>query len=193
MTASSTRCCRRLSLVAALAALWLAVAWPATGNAEGIDVRKASLSVTEDGYVLEAEFGIALTPTVEDALNKGVALYFQLEFELIRPRWYWFNDHVADVRQEYRLSYNALTRQYRIGVGSLYQNFRTLAEALELMSRVRRSLQLEPGALASDTAYTAALRMRLDTSQLPKPFQFGALGSREWNLGSGWYRWTVTP
>lgn len=193
MTASSTRCCRRLSLVAALAALWLAVVWPATGYAEGIDVRKASLSVTEEGYVLEAEFGIALTPTVEDALNKGVALYFQLEFELIRPRWYWFNDHVADVRQEYRLSYNALTRQYRIGVGSLYQNFRTLAEALELMSRVRRSLQLEPGALASDTAYTAALRMRLDTAQLPKPFQFGALGSREWNLSSGWYRWIVTP
>lgn len=193
MTASSTRCCRRLSLVAALAALWLAVVWPATGYAEGIDVRKASLSVTEEGYVLEAEFGIAFTPTVEDALNKGVALYFQLEFELIRPRWYWFNDHVADVRQEYRLSYNALTRQYRIGVGSLYQNFRTLAEALELMSRVRRSLQLEPGALASDTAYTAALRMRLDTAQLPKPFQFGALGSREWNLSSGWYRWIVTP
>ena len=143
--------------------------------------------------MLEAEFGIALTPTVEDALNKGVALYFQLEFELIRPRWYWFNDKLADDRQQYRLSYNALTRQYRIGVGNLYQNFSTLAEALEVMSRVRRSQPLEPGTIGKDTAYTAALRLRLDNSQLPKPFQFSAFGSREWNIASAWYRWTVTP
>lgn len=193
MTASSTPCCRRISLLAVLAALWLAAAWPVAAHAEGVEVRKASLTFADDGYVLEAEFGIALTATLEDALNKGVALYFQLEFELIRPRWYWLNDRLADIRQQYRLSYNALTRQYRIGVGNLYQNFATLGEALEFMSRVRRSQQLEPGALGKDVAYTAALRLRLDNSQLPKPFQFSALGSREWNLTSGWHRWTVTP
>lgn len=193
MTASSTHCCRRLSLVVALAALWLALAWSAAGHAEGIGVRKASLAVVEDGYVLETEFDIALTATLEDALNKGIALYFQLEFELIRARWYWFNDHVSEIRQEYRLSYNALTRQYRVGVGNLYQNFSTLAEALDILSRVRRTQQLDPAAIVRDTAYTAAVRLRLDASQLPKPFQFGSLGSREWTLSSGWHRWTVTP
>ncbi len=193
MTDSSTRCCRRISLFAALAALWLALASPFAACGEGIEVKKASFAVAEDGYVLEAEFAIALTPTLEEALNKGVSLHFLLEFELIRPRWYWFNDKILDAQQQYRLTYNALTRQYRIGVGSLYQNFGALADALAFMSRVRRHEELEPGALKKDTVYTAALRLRLDISQLPKPFQVSALGSREWNMSSDWYRWTVTP
>jgi len=193
MTGSSTRCCRRINFFAALAALCLAVAWPFAARGEGIEVKKASFAVAEDSYVLEADFAIALTPTLEETLNRGVSLYFVLEFELIRPRWYWFNDKIVEAQQQYRLSYNALTRQYRIGVGSLYQNFGALADALAFMSRVRRHEEIEPGALTKDTAYTAALRLRLDVSQMPKPFQLSALGSREWNVSSDWYRWTVTP
>ena len=67
-----------------------------------------------------------------------------------------------------------------------------LADALELMSRVRRRQEIDASALRRDT-YVAAVRMRLDTSQLPKPFQLNALGSREWNIGSEGYRWTVSP
>jgi hypothetical protein len=116
-----------------------------------------------------------------------------MEFELIRPRWYWFNDRVLYLQQEYRLSYNALTRQYRLGVGNLYQNYATLSEALEVMSRMRRRQEVEPGALRLDTPYVAGIRFRLDISQLPKPFQLNALLGREWNIGTDWYRWTVTP
>ncbi|MBI1964966.1 MAG: DUF4390 domain-containing protein [Betaproteobacteria bacterium] len=192
MTASSTRCCRRHSWLAALAAaLWLFTAAPA--RADGIEVKKAALVAAEDGYFLEAEFDIALTPTLEDALNKGVPLYFLLEFELIRPRWYWFNEKLANARQQYRLSYNALTRQYRVGVGTLYQNFGALPEALAFLSRVRLPEIVEAGALGKDADYTAALRMRLDSSQLPRPFQISAVGSRDWSLSSDWHRWTISP
>jgi hypothetical protein len=75
----------------------------------------------------------------------------------------------------------------------LYQNFATLADALEVLSRVRRHNEIEPGVLKKDTSYVAAVRLRLDTSQLPKPFHLSALGSRDWNIASEWYRWTVTP
>lgn len=193
MTAFSTRCSRKLSLFAALAALWFLLAAPVVAYADGIEVKNTALTAVDDDFVLQAEFGITLTPTLEDALNKGVSLYFLLEFELIRPRWYWFNDKVISTQQQYRLSYNALTRQYRIGVGNLYQNFGTLAEALEVMSRVRRREEIEPGVIRKDTTYTAALRLRLDVSRMPKPFQISALGSREWNIGTDWHRWTVTP
>jgi hypothetical protein len=159
--------------------------------AQGIDVRKAFVTVAEDSYTLEAQFDIALTHTLEEALNKGVPLYFRMEFEVIRPRWYWFNDRVAFLRQEYRLSYNALTRQYRLGTSNLHQNFGSLAEALEVMSRVRRRQETEPGTFRRDNTYMAALRLRLDTSQLPKPFQLNAVGSREWNVGSDWYQWQL--
>jgi hypothetical protein len=193
MTAFSTRCSRKFSLFAALAALWLIFVAPGASYAEGIEVKNAAVTLADDSLVLQAEFGTTLTPTLEDALNKGVSLYFLLEFELIRPRWYWVNEKIISTQQQYRLSYNALTRQYRIGVGNLYQNFGTLAEALEVMSRLRRREEIEPGAIRKDAAYTAGLRLRLDISRLPKPFQISALGSREWNIGTDWHRWTVTP
>lgn len=192
MTASSTHCCRRHSWLAALAAaLWLFIAAPA--QADGIEVKKAALVAAEDGYFLEADFDIALTPTLEDALNKGVPLYFLLEFELVRPRWYWLNEKLANARQQYRMSYYALTRQYRVGVGTLYQNFSSLPEALEALSRVRLREIAEPGALGKGSSYTAALRLRLDTSQLPRPFQIGVVGSRDWSLSSDWHQWTISP
>lgn len=193
MTASSTRSCRRHSgLVATLAALLLGLAAAAPARADGIEVRKAALVSAEDGYFLEAEFEIALTHTLEDALNKGVPLYFTLEFELIRPRWYWLNEKIVNKRQQYRLGYNAFTRQYRVGIGTLYQNFATLSEALAFLSRVRLRDIAEPGALARGASYTAALRLRLDSSQLPRPFQISAVGSREWSVSSDWHRWTVS-
>ncbi|MBX3665614.1 MAG: DUF4390 domain-containing protein [Burkholderiales bacterium] len=159
----------------------------------GIEVRSASFAAADDHYVLDADIDVVLSAPLEDALNKGIPLYFTLEFELVRPRWYWFNDRAMTREQQYRLSYSALTRQYRIGIGAFYQNFPTLREALQVMSKVRRREEPEPGSLSKGTAYTAGLRLRLDTSQLPKPFNLNALGSREWNLGSEWYRWTVTP
>ena len=193
MTGFFTRCCRKLDLRSAFIALWLAMAAAMPAHAQGIEIRKATVTVADDAYVLDAQFDIALTHTLEDVLNKGVPLYFLLEFELVRSRWYWFNDRVSNWQQQHRLSYNALTRQYRLGVGNLYQNYGSLSEALEVMSRVRRRQEIEPGALRRDTTYSAALRFRLDTSQLPKPFQLNAVGSREWYVGSDWLRWTLAP
>jgi hypothetical protein len=193
MTASSMRCCRGLSWIAALAAFWLAFAAPQAARADGIEVQKAAVITDEDGYALEAEFEITLTHALEDVLNKGVPLYFNLEFELIRPRWYWFNEKITNTRQQYRLSYNALTRQYRVGVGKLYQNFASLPEGLAFMSRVRMREIAAAGALSKGNSYTAALRLRLDPSQLPRPFQVTAVGSRDWSMSSDWHRWTVSP
>lgn len=194
MTASSTRCCRRHSWFAgALAGLFLALATAAPARADGIEVQKAALVAAEESYFLEAEFKIALTHTLEEALNKGVPLYFTLEFELIRPRWYWLNEKIVSKQQQYRLGYNAFTRHYRVGIGTLYQNFATQSEALAFLSRVRLRDIAEPGVLAKGASYIAALRLRLDSSQLPRPFQVSAVGSREWSVSSDWHRWTVAP
>ena len=193
MTASSMPSCRSLSRLAALFALLIGVGAAPAARADGIEVNQAALVATEEGYYLEAGFGIALTPTLEDALNKGVPLYFSLELVVTRPRWYWFNEKVVNASQLYRVSYNALTRQYRVGVGTLYQNFATLPEALAFFNRVRMRNIAEPGVLAKGASYVAEVRLRLDISQLPRPFQVSAVGSRDWSVSSEWVRWTATP
>jgi hypothetical protein len=187
------RCCRRHSWLSVLAALWLLFAAPPAVVAEGIDVRKAALVAAEKGYYLEAEFEITLTHTLEEALSKGIPLYFLLEFELIRPRWYWFSDEIANSQQQFRLSFNALTRQYRVAVGTLYQNFATQRDAMDFLRKVRVGDIAGAESLSKGTSYIAGVRLRLDGSQLPRPFQVSAVGSREWSVGSDWFRWTVTP
>jgi hypothetical protein len=193
MMVFSTPFWKKFDLAALLLAFALALPAPLAAQPHGIEVRRATVTVAEDHYLLEADIDIVLSAPLEDALHKGIALYFLLEFEMVRSRWYWFNDKAVSRQQQYRLQYNALTRQYRIGIGGFYQNFPTLAEALQVLSKVRRREDIEPGTLSKGTSYTAGLRLRLDTSQLPKPFNLNALGSREWNLGSDWAHWTVTP
>jgi len=194
--ASITPSCRKTDVLRWLVAV-AAFAWGlAAVAAEGIHVKSAELSLNGGDYYLEANFEVGLTHTLEDALNKGLPLHFVIEFELIRPRWYTlylWNKSLIEIEQQYRLSYNALTRQYRLSFGALHQNFATLEEALALLGRLRPRFIADAGLLDQEKVYDAAIRMRLDVSQLPKPFQINALASRDWNLSSEWFRWTVSP
>ncbi len=164
-------------------------------SAEGIHVKSAEILRNGGDYYLDANFEVELTHTLEDALNKGLALHFVVEIELIRPRWYTlylWNKLVLEFEQQYRLSYNALTRQYRLSLGAFHQNFDTLNDALAVMGRLRPRFLADVDLLDQGKVYEAAIRMRLDVAQLPKPFQINALASRDWNLASEWFRWTLT-
>jgi hypothetical protein len=160
-------------------------------RAEEIELRTASLRATEEGLVLDAEFAFELTPRLAEAVASGVPLYFRIDFELTRPRWYWFDETTASRRLQRRLSYHALSRQYRLSTGLLQQNFATLEEALNVLKRVRNWLVVDRTVSLSGGDYEAAVRMRLDTSLLPKPFQLSALTSRDFQLESPWHRFTV--
>ena len=173
---------------------WLALALSLVAlraAAEEIEIRDAQLVAAEDGIVLSADFEIDLTSRLEDALAKGVPLYFVVEFEIYRPRWYWLDERIGVAARSTRLSFHALTRTYRLTTGALHQSFATLDEALRTLSRVRGWQVLARGTLKSDTVYAAYTRMRLDTTQLPKPFQVSALANREWTLASHWKKWEV--
>ena len=178
-------------LRAALLLLCLALGGPA--GAEGIGVKSASLHLGEDGYALDASFDIHFNPTLLEALLRGLPLYFISEFELTRGRWYWFDEVVARHETEYRLSYNALTRQYRVAGGALYQNFDTLEEAASVLANIRGRVVADKAALRKGEEYVAGVRLRLDVSRLPTPFQVSAITSREWTLSSEWDRWKVVP
>ena len=166
-----------------------------TSHADTIAARAAELRLEEDWYVLDADFELILNPTLEEAIGRGVPLYFAIEFEMQRPRWYWLDETVTQVAFSYRLSYNALTRQYRLssGTSAFYQNFATIEEAQRVISRVRGRKVVEKASLFKGWRYDAAARLRLDTAQLPKPFQISALTSRDWNLQSEWVRWSFVP
>jgi hypothetical protein len=176
--------------LALIASVGMLAADPA--YADDIAVREARLIAEEDGFALHADFDVTLTPRLENALHMGVALYFTTEFECSRPRWYWLDERVVSVSRSTRLSFHALTRTYRLSTGTLHRSFPTLDEALHVLGRVRHWIVLEKDQLRAEASYVAAARMRLDISQLPKPFQVSALANREWTLASEWTRWKFT-
>lgn len=173
-----------------LAALMLLLAPPTGAADERIGVMAAALEHQDDGasraIVLNATFEFELPQALEEAVQKGIALYFSIEFELSRKRWYWFDRMVASQKLVYRLSYSPLTRQYRLARGGLSQPFDSLDEALALLKSVRNWKVMDRAQLSPRDDYGAQVRMRLDVSQLPKPFQVNAITSREWSLASDW-------
>jgi hypothetical protein len=178
--------------IAHLTALLLAMA--AFGaSANEAEVRSASLETVDDGLVLNADFTFELSPRLEEVVANGVPLYFRVEFELTRPRWYWLDEKAASRVLQLRLSYHALSRHYRLSAGLLQQNFTTLDEALNVLKRVRNWLVVDRTTTFSDADYEAAVRLRLDTGMLPRPFQLSALTSRDLQLESAWRRFSVRP
>jgi len=162
-------------------------------RADIVPVKSAELRIDEGELLLSAEFDLALTPTLEEALQKGIPLHFVVEFDLTRARWYWLDERVAEWSVTYRVSYSPLTRQYRVASGPLGQTFESLDDVERFISRVSSRPVARADMLTKGARYEAALRIRLDVTQLPKPFQVNALALREWQLASDWQRWSFTP
>jgi hypothetical protein len=182
---------RAARAVAVVTVLALGAASGAAVADERSAVASAQLELRADadpGLFLEAQFDFELPPTLEDAVNRGVALYFVVDFELFRERWYWFDRKVLIGQLSYRLSYSPLTRQYRLARGSLAQPFETIGEALATIRSVRSWKLAERDIVQPGSNYNAQVRLRLDTSLLPKPFQVNALTNRDWTLASDWRR-----
>ena len=162
-------------------------------SADEIELRDARVAPTEEGLALSAEFDFDFNPRLSEVVANGVPVYFVVEFELTRKRWWWFDEKAVAKRMQLRLSYHPLSRHYRISTGLLQQNFVKLEEAIAVLRRVRNWVVVERAAPLPEGNYEAMLRMRLDVTLLPKPFQLSALTSRELTLESPWRRFIFRP
>ena len=174
--------------------LWLCCLLVPLARAAEVEVVQPQLVAGEEAYTLSADFNFEFNPRLEEAVAKGVVLYFVVDFEMNRPRWYWVDEKVLSRTQTFRLSYQPLTRQYRLATGALHRSFASLPQALEALSRLRGWTVIEKSdaAYRPGETYMASLRFRLDINQLPRPFQISAIGNKEWTLGSDWKIWQAT-
>ncbi len=170
----------------------LCLLFPVVARADGVQLTSVKLDATEDGYQLNADFEILLASSLFETIRKGVPLYFVVEFEMSRGRWYWLDEVSIRATRERRVSYLPLAEQYRLNTAGISQNLSTADDVRRVLSRIRSWTIAERGKFKPGDKFEAAIRFRLDTAQLPKPFQLNTFGSREWNLSSDWHRWTVT-
>lgn len=165
----------------------------ASANAEGIKIKTVEMERAENDWLLNATFQIELAPGLEDAVKKGVVLYFQTEFEITRSRWYWFDEKSVVAQRQARLSYQPITQQYRIASEGFTFSAKTMLEALQAVGTIGGWKVADNNQIDAGKSYMAALRMTLDLSKLPKPFQVNALNNRDWNVSSDWLRFSFPP
>lgn len=186
-----------IALLLLFLALWFGATGPAAAQApRGASVAQLHLENGDDGVYLSAAVQFELPALVEDVLDKGIALHFVAEAELYRERWYWTDRKVAQVSRYMRLAYQPLTRRWRLNVApvpitgnagfgvSLNQNFDSLDEALDAVKRIGRLRLGDVAELGDEGLHPVVFRFRLDTTQLPRPFQIGMVGQSEWDIAA---------
>ena len=172
-----------LWLMLAVTVLLLAPGLASTAQAQGVELAALQTGKTDSTLTLEFAARVTLPKAVDEALQRGVPIYFVAEAQLLRNRWYWRDERVARVSRSWRVAYQPLTSAWRVSLGGLNQTYASLAEAMSAVSsssgwRLTELSQLDP-----DKSYYLEFSFRLDTSQLPGPMQFGLGGQGEWAVG----------
>lgn len=176
-----------------IAKIFLLTAMVSFAHANEINFSNVSLTPLEKSWALNADVQLELSPALEQLVNKGVTLHFVTEFQLTKKRWYWLDNKIVDVQRVSKISYQALTNQYRVTLGTFSLTAATLKQALAAVRTIEDWMVIDATAVELKQSYQAAVRLRLDTNQLAKPFQVNAINSKSWNLQSDWYRFDFVP
>ncbi len=183
----------RLDLIGLVACSLLLLSWSAAVQSQVrlAEVGPLRVERVDEAVVLSTQVDFDLSSAVEDALLKGVAIFFVAEAEVLRERWYWMNKRVAHSERHMRLAYQPLTRRWRLNVASaritstglgmaLSQNFDSLSDALAAMQRLSRWKIANSTDVNPAYGHRLEFSFKLDTSQLPRPLQIGTLGQSDW-------------
>ena len=165
------------------------------GNpASAAELNQLKVERGDDGIYLSANVGFDLPPVVEDALMKGIPMFFVAETDIYQSRWYWMDRRVANATRTTRLAFQPLTRRWRVNIGTGFvssssglratfnQNYDTLPEAMSAVQRLSHWRIADNSEVDPDAVHKIEFSFRLDLSQLPRPFQIGVAGQKDWNI-----------
>jgi hypothetical protein len=197
MTAFITHCWKNARLDVLSLLVYACLFWGQAGLAQAqssaAEISHLKFERADDSLVLSATVDFELSAAVEDALRKGVAMVFFAEATVYRQRWYWMSKKVSNVQRHMRLTYQPLTRRWRLNVTSdlvanaamaLNQTFESLPDALAAVQRISRWKIANMTDIDLAQAYSVEFSFSLDVSQLPRPFQIGTLGQSDWTVAA---------
>ena len=158
-----------------------------------VEINQMQVERSDTGVFFSSNLKFELPNLVEDALHKGIPMFFVAEIEVLRDRWYWSDRSVAKQARYIRLAYQPLTRRWRLNISPtpigntglgvvLNQNFESLADALASIQRISRWRIADAADIDMDGKTHVEFSFQLDVSQLPRPLQIGAMGQTDWNL-----------
>lgn len=161
----------------------------ALAGGSNLNIKSAELVADDDAFILNADVDIKFSPRIEEAISKGFVLNFLIEFQLAKPRKYWFDDEIVTVVNEVSISYHALSRQFLVVRGEQQKTFVRLDEALDDLSDISNIKAFQKSDIEKDVQYKAVLLIRLDNKKLPQALQGDAITSDDWKMSSQRFEW----
>lgn len=157
------------------------------------EVTQLQMERSEEGVYLSASVQFDVPVVVEDAMLKGIPMFFVAEADIYRARWYWYDKRITTATRTMRLAYQPLTRRWRLNVlpgaisvtglrASFSQNYDSMADAISSIQRLARWRIADAAEVEVDARHKVEFRFRLDLSQLPRPFQIGVAGQKDWAI-----------
>ncbi|TAM86755.1 MAG: DUF4390 domain-containing protein [Candidimonas sp.] len=141
---------------------------------------------------IDVDTDLVVSSELRNVAEKGVPLYFTADLSIVSERWWWFDKTLVDKQRTWRIAYNALTRQWRIGTSDLTLPEPSFDDAMSLVRHIRDWAVAKIAALDPGKEYKGRIRVRLDTSLLARPFQIDAFNSSAWSLSTPWKDFTFS-
>jgi hypothetical protein len=173
--------------------LWMALFFPSSIVAadNSLIIKTAEINSQFEAYFLNADFDLSFNDDLDEAIRKGIPINFVIEFELKKPRKYWFDEDVAKKTKEILLSYHALSKQFILAESeNRLIAFDNLTQAKNELKRIKNWRIFDKSQIDDTEKYSAYLLVKLDQTKLPKQLQADITSNQEWQLASKQFQWT---
>jgi hypothetical protein len=164
-----------------------------TASAADLVFKSVEVELQETRIVVDADIDYRLNAVLQEALDHGVPLTFELHLQL-RPAdaWIWEPD-VVDTRVRSVLRYHPLSSLYELQElqSGFKTNYATRQAALRALGRIRQFPVVARDQLETGKEYVLRLNAYLDKDALPLPLRPQAYLSRDWWLQSETWEWRL--
>ncbi len=192
MTDSFMRCLKKIKLSIFLS-FWMILFFSSSTIAadNSLAIKNAEINSQFEAYFLNADFDLSFNDDLDEAIRKGIPINFIIEFELKKPRKYWFDEEVAKKTKEILLTYHALSKQFILSESENHLiAFDNLTQAKNELKRIKNWRIFDKSQIDDTDKYSAYLQVKLDQTKLPKQLQADITSNQEWQLASKQFQWT---
>ena len=160
---------------------------------EHFEVRHAQTSVVDGVYVLTTEINYSLHPEAELILQKGLAIKFIVQAELLQKRSYWRDKKVAYAQQIFYLQKNSITQKYVLSSPSLeiQKTFSDARDAIRNLGDYTKISLIKSQQISDPKKIQARARLVVDVRHFSGTVNYFAKYWDDWRIVSEWYEWPL--
>ena len=180
--------------------LCIALLAASVGNVQAAEpleprIERIEPSIADGQLMLDVDVAFDLNRQLRSAAERGLPLYITADLVITHSWWGWFDRTDVETQRTWRVVFNALTRQWRVSAGDFSMPVSSIDDALSVIRNIRQWDVVPVSSLSPGTAYSGRIRVRLDNSLLPRPFQVDALNSSAWTVATPWtdFEFTIAP